>query len=212
MSTDTSEITGYEALSSKHKRFVEEYFLDGMVAWKAYVATGYGGTEPNRTDDPQAWDKWFRAVRANSSRLIADDNVSEAIATRIRERAMQADEVLMLLAQQARSSLAPFIRVGRGGSIRFDFSHPEAKEHLHLIKKIKSKKTRTIRDDVEIEDEWIEVELHSSQGALRELARILGLTGPKGTEDDPHHVVHVTDEDRQRRLDELRAGLADHDA
>ena len=212
MSVDTPspEPTGYDALSSKRRRFVDEYFVCGMVAWKAYVAAGYGGDEPDRRKDPEAWDKWWRAVRANSSRLIADDNVSDAVAERVAERAAAADEVLALLADQARASLAPFVRIDDEGRIRFDFSHPDAAAHLHLIKKVKTKTTRTVRDDVETEEEWVEVELHSSQGALRELARILGLSGPKGTADDPiHHAHTVTDEDRQRRLAELRRIDAD---
>ena len=42
--------------------------------------------------------------------------------------------------------------------------------------------------------------------ALELLGKHLGLFGPKGTDDDPVHVAHrvVTDEDRRRRLDELR--------
>ena len=49
---------------------------------------------------------------------------------------------------------------------------------------------------------------HSARvSAWGHLAKITGASGPKGTEDDPHHhkLTHIiTDDDRQRRLDELR--------
>lgn len=187
------ETVPYEDLSYKHRRFIDEYFVCNMVAWRAYVAAGYGGEEPDRKEDPQAWEKWFRNVRSNSSHLTADHNIAAAIKQRLDERAMAADEVLARLADQARGSLKPFVRIGPDGLIYFDFAHPEAEEHLHLVKKAKTKRKRVWEghgdDAEEWEHEWVEVELYDAQAALKELARVHGLTGPKGTEDDPQHVA-----------------------
>ena len=78
---------------------------------------------------------------------------------------------------------------------RFDLARMRDAGKLHLVKSVKEDK-----------DGGFKVELHDAAHADDLLAKVLGLTGPKGTEDDPlHTVTHtVTDEDRQRRLDELR--------
>ena len=99
------------------------------------------------------------------------------------EMKMAADEVLLLLADQARASMKPFIKVTQQGFVSFYFSQPEALEHLHLIKKLKIKHSRRIAgrsDNAEAwEDETVEVELHDAQAALQLLGRHHGLFDDK---------------------------------
>ncbi len=114
-----------------------------------------------------------------ASKLLRNVDISDEIKRRIDEVAMSANEVLLRLAEQARSSQKPFIRITDDGFVYFDFSHPDAKDNLHLIKKLKSKRTRRvdgpIDDKTEYEDEWVEVELYDAQAALALLGRYHGL-------------------------------------
>jgi phage terminase small subunit len=90
----------------------------------------------------------------------------------LKEKVMSRDEVLARLAEQARATLYPFVRVDHDGFIYFNFADPEALKHLHLIKKIKSKRERKIIPEKKNqasqtwEGEWVEVELHDPQKAL----------------------------------------------
>lgn len=177
-----AEKTAYEKLSRRDRRLVDEYLCNGMVQWKAYRDVIYTGEDPN-----------YDSLRSLSSRKFADANIQAAIAERVARGAMPADEVLYRLGEHARGNLTPFLRVDDGGHVYFDFSHPEAEAHMHLIKKIKSKRTRTIGEDEAWEHEWTEVELYDAQAALKLIGQAQGLFGPSGTEDDPvQHAVKIT--------------------
>jgi len=142
-------------LSEKHKKFIEEY----LISWNA--TTAYRATYPRASYD---------SARVLGSNLLANVNIQAEISARLKQRAMGADEVMARLAEQARASHAPFIRVDDDGFVYFDFSDEEAKNHLHLIKKIKSKRQRLVHgkgEEAETwEGEWVEVELHDPQKAL----------------------------------------------
>jgi hypothetical protein len=89
---------------------------------------------------------------------------------------MGQTEVLGRLSDMGRANLLPFIRISEEtGAVYFDFSDPEARKYFHLIKKVKTKRTRRISgkgDDAEAwEDEWVEVELHDAQNALVNMGR-----------------------------------------
>ena len=132
----------------------------------------------------QSWNATDAARRAGYSKkscgLIGFENLTKPyirdyINKRLDESAMSASEVLKRLGDQARASLLPFIEITDDGFVYFDFSHPDAKNYMHLIKKIKSKRTRRLTgksDDAELwEDEWVEVELYDAQSALALLAK-----------------------------------------
>lgn len=150
----------------KHKvdviAFGEAYFAS-MNQTQAYV-----DTHPKCTRE-SAW--------RNGSRLMRNAEVRAYIEEKIAERHMGANEVLTILANQARADIGRFIEVD-DGHVYFDFGNPEAKAHLHLIKKIKTKRKREIilkRGTKEIaeewEHEWVEVELHDAQAALVAIGR-----------------------------------------
>lgn len=99
-------------------------------------------------------------------------HIRELIEKRLSEAAMSANEVLKRLTDQARASLVPFIRITKDGFVEYDFSHPDAKSYLHLIKKIKTKRSRNVsRDGENWEHEWVDVELYDAQSALVQLGR-----------------------------------------
>lgn len=147
-------------LSVKHLRFVDEY----LKTWNATEA--YKSAYPKTS---------YTTARANGSRLLANANIRAEISRKLKEHAMDAEEVLARLTDHARGDHRPFVRISDDGFIYFDFSSPEALEHLHLIKKIKTKRARRVEgggeDREEWEDEWVEVELHDPQRALELLGK-----------------------------------------
>jgi phage terminase small subunit len=107
--------------------------------------------------------------------LLRNREVRVAIDAKMQEKAMAADEVLARLSEQARGSQFHFIRVNDDGQIEWDFSDPEAKDHMHLIKTIRTKRKHVFvgkgEEGTDWEHEWVEVELYSAQTALEILAK-----------------------------------------
>ena len=65
-------------------------------------------------------------------------------------------------------------------NISIDLTTPHAKANLHLIKKISQKHTiRSGRDDEEIEDITLSIEMYDAQSALNTLAKHHGLLTEK---------------------------------
>lgn len=154
-------IHSMQNISYKHKAFIDEYFRCNMNATEAYFNV-YSSKNRNN-------------ARTSAATLLAKPNIQEEINRRLTEKAMGSDEVLARLSAMARASLLPFIKITDEGFVYFDFSHPDAKEYLFLIKKIKTKRTRRLEGKGESsevwEDEWVEVELHDSQSALEKIGK-----------------------------------------
>jgi phage terminase small subunit len=148
-------------LTPKHRRFIDAYFRLALNATDAYK-----DTYPKASYD---------AARVNGCKLLTDTNIKAEIDRRYSEQVMAPSEVLKRLSDMSRANLLPFIRITNEGFTYFDFSHPDAKNYFHLIKKIKTKRTRRIegRGDnaEEWEDEWVEVELHDAQAALEKIGK-----------------------------------------
>lgn len=132
--------------TKKQRVFIEEY----LRCWNASEAARRAGYK----------------TKANviGAELIALPSIKAVVEKRIDEMKMDTDEVLSRLASYARGSLEPFIRINDDGTTDFDFSHPDAKKNIHLIKKIKTKRKILVEgkgDEAESwEHEWVEVELH----------------------------------------------------
>jgi phage terminase small subunit len=111
----------------------------------------------------------------NGSKMLRIASIQAEIERRLSEQVMSANEVLKRLSDMAKANLLPFIRITDEGFTYFDFSHPDAKNYFHLIKKIKTKRTRRIEghgeNSEEWEDEWVEVELHDAQSALEKVGK-----------------------------------------
>lgn len=185
---------GPSKVKTKHKRFIDEYFKHNMNATEAYLVVY---TRCKRD-----------SARANGSKLLAMDNIQAEISRRLTIQAMGAEEVLARLANIARASTFPFIRISTDGFVYFDFSNPEAKEYLYLIKKIKTKRSRRVEGNghsaEEWEDEWVEVELHDAQSALEKIGRYHKLFADRvevtGKDGGPIETSELSEEEMRKRI------------
>lgn len=175
-------------LSAKQQAFVNEYLTD-FNATRAAERAGYMGDE--------------NTLAATGSRLLRNDKISEAVKTRLSEKAMVADEVLMRLADHARGNLNDFVQFDDNGNPRFDLQAAATMGKLHLAKKLKTK-TRSwsepyfdnTTDEIEqreVTETTIEFELYDAQAALVHIGKHhrLFADGPSGKEDDPLHIKHI---------------------
>ena len=172
MSADTfpSPTPHYDALSPKRRAFLDAYVSNGFNATEAHRSAGYGNDET--TDESR---------RASASRMLTDVNGGaqgrKALLEKLDAASMAAEEVLYRLSQQGQNPQMAFLRAD--GSI--DLEGLIGAGLAHLVKGTKRDKQGRLV-----------VEFYDAQGALKELARVRGLTGPKGTEDDPVHVKALT--------------------
>lgn len=154
-------------LSIKHKAFIDEY-MRSLNATQAYMRI-YKGTS-------------YNAARSSSADLLANPSIKAEIAARFEARSMPKEEVIARLSDMARGTHYPFIEVDSDGFVYFDFSSEEAKNYLHLIKKIKSKRNRQItgkgEEAITWEGEWVEVELHDAKDALIQIGKYERLFDP----------------------------------
>lgn len=96
--------------------------------------------------------------------LLHKTSVVEAVKARIAEKAMSADEVLLRLADQARSSMVDFLDVDQE---RLDLDKARDAGKLHLVKKFS-------RTDTQYGGS-ISIELYDAQAALVQLGKHHGL-------------------------------------
>lgn len=175
-----------KTLTNKEEAFCREYVID-WNATRAAIDAGYS--------KKTAYHSGYENVKKPQIRT--------KIKELLEEKVMKQEEVLARLADMARASHSPFIRIDSDGFIYFDFSDPEALKHLHLIKKFKTKRNRQIRgkgEDAETwEGEWIEVELHDAQAALVNIGKHYGLfvdRDEKGNVIQPTVIVYMPKNDR----------------
>lgn len=157
--TQETEAKKPKKLTKRQQIFVENY----LRLWKAAPAARAAGYKDSKS------------LYETASQLLRNPNIQAEISRRVAEITMSADEVLLRLADQARGNFRPFVRISEDGFVYFDFSNPEAEAHLHLVKKIETKRARRVEGKGEQaeqwEDEWVRVELVDSQAALALLAR-----------------------------------------
>lgn len=141
-------------LTNKQRVFVEEYLRD-FNATQAAIRTGYSP----------------RTANEQGSRLLSYVSIKEAIAERIAQRRMSADEVLDKLSDIARGDMGDFLDVG---SMGFSIDLNKAKEagKLHLLKKVKMRTTTTLsKEGVETETHDIDIELYDKVSVLEKMGR-----------------------------------------
>lgn len=132
------------ALTNKQQVFIDEY----LQCWNATRAARVAG---------------YKIPRQSGTENLANPVIKAEINQRIQEKHMQADEVLALLAQQARGAAQDFIEIK--GTLPFmNWEKLEAAGGLKLIKKIKY--------DSEGRPE---VEFYDAQSALNLIGKHLGL-------------------------------------
>lgn len=159
-------------LTDKEEAFCREY----VISWNATRAAIDAGYSKKMA---------YSIGYENTKKPHIKARIEELMKTKVMDR----DEVLARLADQARGSHYPFIRIDDDGFIYFDFSDPEAIKHLHLIKKIKTKRERKLvgrGEEAETwEGEWVEVELHDSQKALELIGKHHNLFVDRDKEGNP---------------------------
>lgn len=151
---------GEPKLTTKQRRFIEEYCLD-FNATQAAIRAGY--------KESSAYEIGYENLKK--------PEISKAITARLDELAMKPEEGTKRLADMGRSSFATFLKLHEDGRIEIDLASEEAQKNLHLIKKIKqTKKTVTI-EGVKTETVFFEVELHDSKDAIKTLLEVHGKIG-----------------------------------
>ena len=141
-------------ITNKQRVFIEGY----LQCWNAAEAARRAGYSE-------------RTARIQASRLLSKANIQEEIQSRISEKAMSADEVLLRLGDMARGDMGEFMDIE---SMSFNLALEKAKElgKTHLIKRVKQRTIITQKKDGdEEENHYIELELHDSQSALVHLGK-----------------------------------------
>jgi len=153
----------------RYDEFVNNYFLHRMNMCAAYMET---------------YPKSSRLSAYNSgSRLMRNDEVLKEIGRRLHENHTSADLVLAQLSEEAQASIEPFLVIEEDGFAHFDLNQPSAQDHLHMIKKLTTKRSRRIEpgakqgEKVVWEDETITLEVMDAQEAQDRLARFYKLYG-----------------------------------
>lgn len=131
--------------SAKRQVFIEEY----LKCWNATEAARRAGY------------KW---PRRRATCLLDHPQVQEALQRRIDELAMDANEVLLRLAEHARGDLGEFLEIQPDGSARIDFRRAREAGKLHLLKRFSQSKQY-----------GTQIELYDAQSALQLLGKHLGL-------------------------------------
>lgn len=131
-------------LTSKRQVFVEEY----LRCWNATeAARRVGYKHPNKM----------------GPRLVKVGIIAEEIKRRIAEKAMATDEILLRLADQARTDVGPFIVKNDNDDLTLNWERLKQAGLTHLVKSLTPTRYGT------------KIELHDAQAALVHLARSHGM-------------------------------------
>lgn len=145
-------------LTPQQKMFALEYIKD----WNATRAAKEAGYSENTATE-------------QASRLLTNVKIQAFIKEFVDTHGMSAAEVLMRLAEHARGSFLPFLPLDdfmtRGEAPKLDLTTEQARENLHLVKKLKTKTRTSLKEDDEWEEVEVEVTIHDAQSALEKLGR-----------------------------------------
>ena len=163
------------ALTKRRKLFIEEY----LECWN--------GTEAARRAG-------YAHPGVQACRLLKDARIQQAINDRLAEKCMSADEVLLRLADMARSDIGDLVLIREDGSWTVDWKTVKGK--THVIKKAYDTK------------HGLSFELYDAQAALEKIGRAHGIfksvhehTGKDGGKIEHEH--GLSDDDRITKLIQL---------
>lgn len=142
------------SLEPKQQVFVEEY----LTCWNASEAARRAG---------------YKFPNVQGTRLLANVSIAVAVKQRIAEKAMTADEVLLRLAEHARSDFTDFVDPTTYGIPVIDLTRALKEGKGHLVKK------------VSVTKDGVSLELYDAQAALVQLGRAHGLFVDKTALTDP---------------------------
>jgi|GEM_PF-804679 len=164
-----------KALSTKQRAFVEHY-LNCWSETEAARRAGYANPE------------------SNAYRLMVIDGVKEAIAARLTELKMSANEVLTRLTEHARGSIAPFLMTNADGELRgFKLGSDQA---VQIVRRATHTR-RTYKDGSK--DDSVTIDLYDAQSALALLGKHLGLFVEK---------IDISHQEIEKFLDTLQNNLS----
>lgn len=155
------------ALTDKQKAFIEEYFID-FNATQAALRAGYSEN----------------TARSIGSENLSKPDIAKAISQRLDELKMKADEALILLANQARSSMADFLKVNDLGGFSITLKDVPA-DKLRAIKSVTITETKDGKN--------YKFELYDAQSALKEIIRLHRLDGGQSTDNIEFKLVYPDD-------------------
>jgi len=143
-------------LSAMQRTFFVEYLIGGNATHAARVA---GYAYPDK----------------QGPRLLKNKKIQDAIDDFFHAQEMSAAEVVARLSDHARGTMEDFISF-EGDLPSLDLGQAEGRGKLHLVKKMKTKRTTYIDvDGGETVTDWVDVELYDAQAALGQVGRYHGL-------------------------------------
>jgi phage terminase small subunit len=151
-----------EECTDSQLAFIEEYFINGFNATKAYL-------DCFETDN-------YGTAKREGCRILTYPHISELIKRRLDEQSLIAAEVLARLTAIARGNIGDFLKMNKAGQVEISLTKAQEFGLTHLIKKIKQRKTTETKANGEREvNIETTLELYSSADALDKLARVHGL-------------------------------------
>ena len=162
-----------------HERFAQEYLID-LCGGRAYERAGYKSR--GHVADSAAY------------RLLTNVDIKKRIAFLKEERrtrlGIDADRVLEEMAVIAYQNLDHY-RIYEDGNVTLAEDAPDSA--IRALSSIKRKITMYQRGDTEVKEVNVDIKTWSKDRQLENLAKHLGLLGPRGTKDDPVHEHRVTE-------------------
>lgn len=164
-------------LTDKQLVFIERY-LTTWNATQAAIDAGYSA----------------KTARVTGPENLSKPAIQAAIAERLAELKMSADEVLVRLSEHARGSIAPFMRISPDGELHgFDLSDDRPLNLLHKV-------TITKRTVKELTEEKVSIELYDAQAALALIGKHHGLFVEK---------IDISHQEIEKFLDTLKNNLSE---
>lgn len=155
-------------ITTRHKRFVEEY----CACFNGAQAAREAGYAESR-------------ARVTASELLSDPDIQEMVEERLKELAMSAAEATKRMADIARSDFAEFYTI---------VEDDEGEKHavLDLVRLIEEGPSHLIKE-IKYTKFGPTLKSYDAQKALKTILKAHGELGAKGTEDDPVHTKHEFD-------------------
>jgi phage terminase small subunit len=132
---ETTAPSAYEKLEPYCRAFVDQYFISGMNASEACRELNY------------------KKARQQASTFLKMGTVKAAIAERLTERKLSADEVLAIISEKSKADMSYFLRLSKNETdktVSFDLHKARKNGKLHLIRKLKIKDGKVT--DIELVD------------------------------------------------------------
>jgi hypothetical protein len=123
---ETTAPSAYEKLEPYCKAFVDQYFICGMNASEACRELNY------------------KKARQQASTFLKMGTVKAAIAERLTERKLSADETIARISEKSLADMSYFLRLskddtGKKRQVSFDLHKARKNGKLHLIRKLQIK-------------------------------------------------------------------------